>query len=171
MATAVVTDLVTMLFSAGKASGNHIHIEVAEGCVLRKIPNPKGYYNIVGIMDVRKVLWILDGFTTVVNTKGLNFKHCKSARVEEDEDVIYFVADRAPCRIREKLEFINGKPSGKILGTIPKGGRAELTHFTQRHEGDGYEWFQIRYITPTGAVISGFVQGDLISYKLTKEKK
>lgn len=156
---------------SGAATGNHIHLEVAEGCVLRKIPNASGYYNIVGIMDVRKVLWILDGFTTVINTKGLSFRHCKSARVEEDEEMIYFVADTLPCRIRKTLDFKNGKPCGKILGTIPKGGKAEVTHFTERHEKDGYEWFQIRYITPTGEIIEGYVQGDLIAYKLIWERK
>lgn len=158
--------------TAGHASGNHIHLEVAEGCVLRKVPNAKGYYNIVGIMDARKVFFILDGYTTVVNTKGLNFKHTDSAEVREktgDDDMIYFVAKTCPCRVRQSLSFTNKRPSGKILATIPKGGKALVTHFTQRHELDGYEWFQVKYTTPTGEVINGFVQGDLQSYLLRKE--
>lgn len=158
--------------TAGKASGNHIHLEVAEGCVLRKVPNVKGYYNIVGIMDARKVFFILDGYTTVVNTKGLVFKHTDSAEVKEDtggDDMIYFVAKDCPCRVRQSLTFTSGRPSGKILATIPKGGKALVTHFTQRHELDGYEWFQVKYETPTGDTVSGFVQGDLQSYLLRKE--
>lgn len=155
----------------GFALGNHIHLEVCEGVCMRKVVNAKGYYNLPNMLDARKVFFVLDGFTTVVNTGGLEFKHCKSVPVieeKEDDEMLYFIADLTSCRIRETLEFENGRPVGKILGTIPKGGKARITHFTQRHEKDGWEWFQVRYETPTGKVINGYVQGDLKSYKISR---
>lgn len=157
--------------TSGYALGNHIHLEVCEGLVTRKIPNIKNYYNLPNMLDARKVFWVLDGWTTVVNTQGLKFMHCKSVAVEpidwkEDKEPMYFYADTMPCRIRAKLEFKDGKPVGKILATMPKGSKALITHFTNRHEKDeqGFEWFQVKYETPSGEIIEGYVQGDLGAY-------
>lgn len=150
--------------TAGHASGNHIHLEIAEGCVNRKIQNAKGYYNIVNIVDARRVMWILDGYTTVVNTKGLNFKHCDKVPVEE-EDVIYIRAKRSALNIRQGLEFNAFKTNTtKVLKTIPKGERAKVTHFTQRFEKDGFEWCQVEYDG-----VSGFCQMDMQYYLLERE--
>lgn len=153
----------------GKATGNHIHVECCEGLVTRKIPNIKGYYNLPGMLDARKVFWVLDGWTTVMQTQGLSFMHCKSVAVEkidykEDTEPMYFYTVKAPARIRAKLEFTNGKPSAKILHTMPKGAKALITHLTNRFEKDGYEWFQVKYETPTGEIVEGYVQGDLQAY-------
>lgn len=150
----------------GKVTGPHIHIEACEGCVLRKVVNRKGFYVLPNMLPLNNVLWICDDYTTVVNTGGLLWRHCRTK--EEKEDMLYFVAKKGPVRIRKSLTFKDGKPTGEILGTIPKGGKAEITHFTQRFEKDGYEWFQIRYVTETGKEINGFVQGDLSYYLLTR---
>lgn len=154
----------------GHASGNHIHMEVCEGLVVRKVVNSKGYWNLPDMLDCRKVFWVLDGWTTVVNTQGLTFKHCTSAEVTQDKKMekgkLYFIADRMPCRIRKSLDFKDGKPIGKIVTTMPVGAFAEITHMTNRHEKDtlGYEWFQVSYTTPTGQTYAGYVQGDLTAY-------
>lgn len=154
----------------GHALGNHIHLECCEGLVVRKVVNSKGYWNLPDMLDCRKVFWVLDGWTTVVNTQGLTFKHCTSAEVTQDKKMekgkLYFVADRMPCRIRKTLDFNDGKPIGKILTTMPVGAFAEITHMTNRHEKDtlGYEWFQVSYTTPTGQTYAGYVQGDLTAY-------
>lgn len=157
--------------TSGAATGNHIHLECCEGLVVRKIPNAKGYWNLPGMLDARKVFWILDGWTTVVSTHGLTFKHCKSAVVEpekEDDEPMYFYAVKSPARVRAKLEFANGKPSAKILTTMPKGSKAKITHCTNRFEEDGYEWFQVEYTTPTGKTYAGYVQGDLQAYLIKR---
>ncbi|MDD5880990.1 hypothetical protein [Stecheria intestinalis] len=64
--------------TAGKATGNHIHLECCEGCIKTKVRNSKGYYNLPNMLDPRRVFFILDGFTTVKNSLGLVFKHCSS---------------------------------------------------------------------------------------------
>ena len=151
--------------TSGHAAGNHIHLEIAEGCVNRKIQNAKGYYNIVNIVDARRVMWILDGFTTVVSTKGLTFKHCDSATVEEEDDMIYIRAKRAALNVREKLSFNLLKTNNStILRTIPKGQRARVTHFTERFEADGFEWCQVEYDG-----ISGYCQMDTTYYLLERD--
>lgn len=158
----------------GKATGNHIHLECCEGLVTRKIPNVKNYYNLPNMLDARKVFWVLDGWTTVVNTQGLSFMHCKEVPVETkpvlEKGKVYFFADRCPARIRQKLTFSGGKPTGAILATMPKGAYAEITHMTNRHEADaqGFEWFQVKYITVTGDTVEGYVQGDLGAYLIKR---
>ena len=160
--------------TSGVATGNHIHLECCEGLVTRKIPNAKNYWNLPNMMDCRKIFWVLDGWTTVVNTHGLQFKHCDKAEVVSnvvmEKGKLYFIADRMPCRIRKTLDFKDGKPVGKILTTMPVGAFAEITHFTNRHEKDemGYEWMQVKYVTPTGQVYEGYVQGDLSAYLIKR---
>lgn len=159
---------------SGKATGNHIHLECCEGLVVRKVVNAKGYWNLPNMLDARKVFWILDGWTTVVNTQGLQFKHCTSAEVTQDKKMekgkLYFIADRMPARIRKSLSFSGGKPIGAIMATMPAGSFAEITHMTNRHEADshGFEWFQVKYITVTGDIVEGYVQGDLGAYLIKR---
>ena len=158
----------------GHASGNHIHLECCEGLVVRKVVNSKGYWNLPNMLDCRKVFWVLDGWTTVVDTKGLTFKHCTGAEVTQDKTMekgkLYFVADRMPARIRKSLSFSGGKPIGAIMATMPVGAFAEITHMTNRHEADshGFEWFQVKYTTVTGDIVEGYVQGDLGAYLIKK---
>ena len=64
--------------TAGRATGNHIHLEVCEGRVKTKTRNSKGNYNLPNMLDPRSVFFICDSLTTVMNTQGLSFRHCSS---------------------------------------------------------------------------------------------
>lgn len=79
--------------TAGRATGNHIHLEVAEGSQKTKYWDVKmKVYRMMGEMDPRNAFFILDGFTKVVNTQGLIFKHCTSVKVEEEmEDSVKLI--------------------------------------------------------------------------------
>ena len=71
--------------TAGRATGNHIHLEVAEGSQKTKYWDVKmKVYRMMGEMDPRNAFFILDGYTKVVNTQGLIFKHCSKVNVEEE---------------------------------------------------------------------------------------
>ncbi len=66
----------------GRATANHIHLEVAEGSVRTKYWDSKlGCYRMKGEMNPLDAFFILDGYTTVVNTQGLQFKHCTETEV------------------------------------------------------------------------------------------
>jgi hypothetical protein len=70
--------------TAGRATGNHIHLEIAEGSQKTKYWDVKmKVYRMMGEMDPRNAFFILDGYTKVVNTQGLIFKHCSQVNVEE----------------------------------------------------------------------------------------
>lgn len=69
--------------TAGKATGNHIHIEVAEGAQRTKHWDADlGVYRMKNEMNPVDAFFILEPFTTVVDTKGLKFKTTKTTRME-----------------------------------------------------------------------------------------
>lgn len=75
--------------TSGKATGPHIHLEVAEGSVRTKYWDAKlKCYRMKGEMNPLDVFFILDGYTKVIDTKGLNFKHCTQTEVEDMKDGI-----------------------------------------------------------------------------------
>ena len=64
--------------TAGKATGNHIHLEVCSCRVKNKYRNSKGNYNLPNMLDPRSVFFICDSLTTVKSTNGLTFRHCSN---------------------------------------------------------------------------------------------
>ena len=168
--------------TVGKVTGNHIHVEVADGIRTGKSWDAKlGVYRMEGELNPLEVIAVLRSFSTVKETLGAKLKYVdtlaytppappKPPAPQMEKSKLYFVAHRSPARIRQKLAFSNGKPIGAILATMPKGSFAEITHFTQRHEKDaqGFEWMQVTYQTPTGDKVSGYVQGDLSAYLIKK---
>lgn len=163
--------------TVGKATGNHIHVEVADGIRTGKSWDAKlGVYRMEGELNPLEVIAVLRTFSTVKETLGAKLKYVDTLECKPsippppvmEKGKLYFVADRAPARIRQKLAFADGKPIGAILATMPKGSFAEITHFTQRHEKDGFEWMQVTYQTVTGDKVSGYVQGDLSAYLIKK---
>lgn len=165
--------------TVGKATGNHIHVEVADGIRTGKSWDAKlGVYRMEGELNPLEVIAVLRSFSTVKETLGAKLKYVDTLAYKApippppvmEKGKLYFVADRAPARIRQKLAFADAKPIGAILATMPKGSFAEITHFTQRHEKDaqGFEWMQVTYQMPTGDKVSGFVQGDLSAYLIKK---
>ena len=158
----------------GFATGNHIHYEVAEGIQTTKhYDKSKGVYVMYNELNPLKVTFVNKSFSTIKSAKGqilpvVNTITYYPPKEEEDEEPMYFYAVKAPARIRAKLEFTNGKPSAKILTTMPKGTKAKITHCTNRFEEDGYEWFQVEYKSGSGTVYAGYVQGDLQAYLIKK---
>ena len=73
--------------TAGKATGNHIHLEISEGSQRTKYYDTKlKVYRMKNEFNPVDAFFILDGYTTVVNDKGLHFKHCSSTKVEEPNE-------------------------------------------------------------------------------------
>lgn len=163
--------------TVGQATANHIHLEIADGIRTGKSWDAKlGVYRMDGELDPIKVMYVLRSFSKVKDAHGADLKYCDTLAYTPpippppvmEKGKLYFVADTTSCRIRQKLAFTNGRPIGAILATMPKGAVAEITHFSQRHEKDGFEWFQVKYTTVTGDTVNGFVQGDLGAYLIKK---
>lgn len=143
--------------TAGYATGNHIHVEVAEGYQKTKYKDTKlGVWRMPAEFDPRKAFFIDDSRTKVASTHGLTFKHCRGSKVQEDE-MIYFKPVKDNVRLR------SAPVSGSVLTYIYKGNRAEVIGFTNRIESDGYEWAKVKY-----GKFTGYVQLDLKMYILEK---
>ena len=142
--------------TAGKATGNHIHLEVAEGWQKTKYWDSKlKVYRMMGEFNPVDAFFIYDKSTTVVSTHGLDFKHCDSVKVEED--MIYFKPVKDNVRVRSK------PVNGSVLTYIYKGNRAEVVDFTGKLESDGYEWVKVKY-----GKFEGYCQMDMKEYILVK---
>lgn len=59
---------------AGKATGNHIHIEVAEGWQYKKITDKYGHYRIVNIVPIADIFYQLNGWNEIKNANYYTFK-------------------------------------------------------------------------------------------------
>lgn len=167
----------------GKATGNHIHLEIAAGIQSSKTYNSKlGVYTMQNELNPIKVMYINTNFTKIKQTLGASFKTCTQLQYvaptptptptptpaptpEGGKKPVYFYATKCSCNIRQKLTFSNGRNTSTILATIPKGGYARITHFTERFETDGYEWVQVEYSDPkTKKGCAGYCQLDTKNY-------
>ena len=64
-------------------TGNHIHLEIAEGDV-RKRYKKNGTWTLYNELNPLEVMFVDDSFTKVINTKGAVLKHCSSILKGDD---------------------------------------------------------------------------------------
>lgn len=68
----------------GKATGNHIHYEVAEGLQYGKYHDSSmGVYRMNNELKPESVCYICDSFSTVKSTGGVSFRHCPGIYSED----------------------------------------------------------------------------------------
>lgn len=66
--------------TAGKATGNHIHLEVAEGIQTTKsYDRALGVYRMPNELNPLRTIFVSDDFSTVVQSLGADLQHCASA--------------------------------------------------------------------------------------------
>lgn len=70
---------------AGKVTGNHIHLEIAEGDVRKRYKANNGVWTLYNELNPLEVMFVDDSFTKVINTKGAVLKHCSSILREGDD--------------------------------------------------------------------------------------
>ena len=70
---------------AGKVTGNHIHLEIAEGDVRTRHKAKNGTWTLYNELNPLEVMFVDDSFTKVINTKGAVLKHCSGITYEGDE--------------------------------------------------------------------------------------
>jgi hypothetical protein len=99
-------------------------------------------YRMKGEMDPRKAFYILDGYTKVINTQGLVFKHTDT--VESENEHVYLKAQRIGFNIRKE------PVTGNVLKVVPKGDRAEIIEFLTGFKSDGYQWAKVKKDNITG---------------------
>ena len=114
----------------GRVTGNHIHLEIAEGDVRRRYKAQNGTWTLYNELNPLKVMFIDDSFTTVINTLGAKLRHCSSINYGGDDKKMilqsnqYIETSYLGCKIfikaqmdGTKLGFISAKTNGAVTGS------------------------------------------------------
>lgn len=72
----------------GKVTGNHIHLEIAEGDVRKRYKAKNGTWTLYNELNPLEVMFVDDSFTKVINTKGAVLKHCSGITYKGDEAIM-----------------------------------------------------------------------------------
>lgn len=160
----------------GLATGNHIHYEVAEGIQTTKhYDSAKKVYRMFRELDPVKVTYVNKSFSSIKYAHGKMLPVVNTITYypgedpektddTEDEEMLYLEPKKVGVYIRKGLLFENGKNVSTVVGFIPVGKKARITHFTERFEKDGYEWCQVEY-----EGITGYCQLDTKSYLIRRD--
>lgn len=142
----------------GKATGNHIHLEVAEGIQTTKYYDSNlKVYRMKNELDPERVFFINSQFTAIKYLNDMKFKFVATNEYIGEYDMkLKINTVKGPQYIRESITFRNGKPNGKILTTVPKGNKdIIITGFVDGIQADGYQWVKVEY-----KGIKGYAQWD-----------
>lgn len=98
----------------GNATGNHIHMEVAEGWQTTKHKRKDGIWETEGIIDISSVFFLLNNFHKVKNTGNVDFQwinereKIQESIEEEQRKVLDALKETALKIIRQFLFFRKG---------------------------------------------------------------
>lgn len=147
-------DIIYTEGTAGQATGNHVHMEVANGRHPLKqyvvIDGNKYWrFSLDDALMPTQVFFALDGWNKTRKLMGVELVWCKSR--------IYYPAihdmrlklytTKGKQGVRETISFgKNNKTNAKLLAVIPKGnGEAIITGFVSGIQKDGYQWISVNY--------------------------
>lgn len=102
--------------TAGYATGNHIHYEVAEGLQYGKtLDKNLNVYRMTNELKPEDVCFICDSFSKVANLDGVNMKHCDTPYYEQSNSLNQYT-DLELAQMVMRGEFGNGTQRREALG-------------------------------------------------------
>lgn len=139
---------------AGKVTGAHVHIEVAQGH-----HSSKEYVYIGGKKYWRfskedalmptEVFYALEGWNMTRNLMGVELVWVtgREYQPKEYEMKLKMYTAKGTQAVRGSISFSKlNKPNGKLLAVIPKGNRdAVIMSFIDGLQKDGYQWVKVDY--------------------------
>ena len=72
--------------TSGKVTGNHIHLEIAEGDVRQRYKASNGTWTLYNELNPLEVMFVDTSFTTIKNTLGASVKTCSSINYSKGDD-------------------------------------------------------------------------------------
>lgn len=157
--------------SYGHVTGNHIHLEIAQGVQTKKRYDPgRDVYVMNNELNPLRLMFVWDQYSTVINSKGKELPRTYSDVYiqgvepgEPKEMKLYLYATKDQFAIRGGLTFSGGKATAPVVHLMKKGQKAAIIAFTERFEQDGYEWAQVE-IEVDREKKKGWAQLDTRSY-------
>lgn len=147
---------------AGNATGNHIHIEVANGH-----HTSKQYVTIDGerywrfsekdALKPTEVFFGLESWNETRNLMNVDINWIDKREGDKYDMKLKMFTAKGQQAIRQSITFDKkNKPNGKLLTIIPKGNReCIVTGFVAGIQKDGYQWISVEY-----RGIKGYAQWD-----------
>lgn len=154
--------------TSGRATGNHIHLEICAGHVRTKYRNRVGGYNLANMLPAHRMMFLLNGYSYVKNGGGLSWKTTST--------VPYTVKDAASGgsgtirhyfqtgygrgrKFTTKVDLnirADGSTKTKVLKTVKKG--ANLYYYGNYAINGNDIWFRVQYGKLEGYVF-GYTRG------------
>ena len=151
---------------AGKATGPHVHIEVADG-----VHTTKQYVWIGGkkywrfpescALKPTDVFFALEGWNETRKLMGVSLLWTGSRQFTEGEMRMRVYSDKGNQGIRNSIST----KSSTLLAIMPKGNEAEVLEIIKGRQFDGFQWIRIRYsgwdnYKKRDVVVEGYMQLD-----------
>ncbi len=141
--------------TTGFSTGNHVHMDVAEGWQYRRTKESGKWY-LPNLVDIEAIFYQLEGWNTIRNTNGYTFPTTNSRNVDIDPieyDGYIIYTDNLSLRVRDE------PVDGDVLVTVPQFQNLKVRYFCPGFESDEYQWAATEY---NG--VMGFSQLDTKGY-------
>lgn len=147
--------------TSGYATGNHIHIEVAEGIQKTFFWNSKtGSTYMKNQISNTVAFWMLRGYTTVLNTGGMKWHWLDKEQLGTTTG-----SNGGPDMILTLTKagsILRDKPLGSAIKKITRGDQMTILELTNKKELDDRKWCKVQFND-----IIGYVPFDLSFFDIT----
>ena len=152
--------------TSGRATGNHIHLEVCAGHVRTKYRNRAGGYNLANMLPANRMMFLLNGYSYIRNGGGLSWKTTSKVTYTDSssssKDTFQKGYEKGKAFTTKVNLNLRSEPntSSKVLLTIPKG--KKCYYYGYYRMVNNVVWFRVSY---------GGKEGYIYGYKYKVDKK
>lgn len=152
--------------TSGRATGNHIHLEVCAGHVRTKYRNRAGGYNLANMLPANRMMFLLNGYSYIKNGGGLSWKTTSTVPYTDSssssKDTFQKGYEKGNAFTTKVNLNLRSEPntSSKVLLTIPKG--KKCYYYGYYRMVNNVVWFRVSY---------GGKEGYIYGYKYKVDEK
>lgn len=152
--------------TSGRATGNHIHLEVCAGHVRTKYRNRAGGYNLANMLPANRMMFLLNGYSYIRNGGGLSWKTTSKVTYTDSssssKDTFQKGYEKGKAFTTKVNLNLRSEPntSSKVLLTIPKG--KKCYYYGYYRMVNNVVWFRVSY---------GSKEGYIYGYKYKVDEK
>lgn len=152
--------------TSGRATGNHIHLEVCAGHVRTKYRNRAGGYNLANMLPANRMMFLLNGYSYIKNGGGLSWKTTSTVPYTDSssssKDTFQKGYEKGKAFTTKVNLNLRSEPntSSKVRLTIPKG--KKCYYYGYYRMVNNVVWFRVSY---------GGKEGYIYGYKYKVDEK
>lgn len=152
--------------TSGRATGNHIHLEICAGHVRTKYRNRACGYNLANMLPANRMMFLLNGYSYIRNGGGLSWKTTSKVTYTDSssssKDTFQKGYEKGKAFTTKVNLNLRSEPntSSKVLLTIPKG--KKCYYYGYYRMVNNVVWFRVSY---------GGKEGYIYGYKYKVDEK